>query len=107
MIVPPVFNPVKVLSEKDIERKLLNSINKLGGRCYKFKSENNRGVSDRIVIYNGHVYFVEVKTIKGVISKHQLRFRDEVLINGGEHHFIIGIEGLKVFIDYITQIAKP
>lgn len=47
--------------EKDIEQFLVKKIKNLGGLTYKFVSPSNRGVPDRIVIFKGKVYFVELK----------------------------------------------
>lgn len=53
----------------------------MGGRAYKFKSPNNRGVSDRIaVLPNASTWFVELKRPKGGrLAPLQVIFRDEVL----------------------------
>lgn len=36
--------------EKELERKFMYTIKKLGGKAYKFVSPGNAGVPDRIVI---------------------------------------------------------
>jgi hypothetical protein len=47
--------------EKDIERKLRIEIEKLGGKCLKWTSQQYSGVPDRICIVLGQVWFVELK----------------------------------------------
>lgn len=55
--------------EKDIERKLVSEVKKLGGRAYKWVSPGNDGVPDRIVILPGmRPVFVELKTETGRLS---------------------------------------
>lgn len=61
-----------LLRERDVEKRLRFGIQKLGGLCYKFTSPGNAGVPDRIVILpNGEMIFVELKTEIGKISKIQ------------------------------------
>ena len=37
--------------EREIEKKLVDGVRKLGGRAYKFVSPGNDGVPDRIVVF--------------------------------------------------------
>lgn len=50
-----------MISEFDIEKRLINRVNGMGGITFKFTSPSTKGVPDRIVIYKGVVAFVEVK----------------------------------------------
>ena len=62
----------EILREREIEGRLRDGVKKLGGLCYKFVSPGNRGVPDRIVFLpGGVVYFVELKTETGRLSKIQ------------------------------------
>lgn len=47
--------------ERDVEKRLKDKIEAIGGLCLKFTSPSNRGVPDRVVLYKGVVVFVEVK----------------------------------------------
>lgn len=47
--------------EKSIEKKLKDEIEKMGGKAFKFSSPGNNGVPDRIVLFKGKSYFVELK----------------------------------------------
>lgn len=48
--------------EKDIEKRLIQPIRKLGGLCLKFESPGYTGVPDRIILLpGGRVIFVETK----------------------------------------------
>ena len=52
--------------EKELEAKLVNSIEDLGGRCLKWTSPGTVGLPDRIVLLPGGVIaFVEMKRPKG------------------------------------------
>jgi hypothetical protein len=47
--------------EKQIENYLRLEIKKIGGLALKFTSPNFSGVPDRIILYKGKTFFVEVK----------------------------------------------
>ena len=48
--------------ERDVERKLVARIRKLGGIAYKFTARSRRSVPDRCVLLpGGRVVFVELK----------------------------------------------
>ena len=47
--------------EATIEAKVCAYARNAGWLVYKFKSENNRGVPDRLFIRNGRVVFLEIK----------------------------------------------
>jgi hypothetical protein len=48
--------------EKELERKFVKGIEKIGGKCRKFVSPGWKGAPDRIVLMPGEkIYFVELK----------------------------------------------
>ena len=50
------------MRERDIERRLVRAIQKLGGLCPKWVSPGWDGAPDRIVLLpGGHIVFVELK----------------------------------------------
>lgn len=49
------------MREKDIERRLVAEVKKIGGWALKFTSPGQAGVPDRIILLPGRVYFVELK----------------------------------------------
>lgn len=60
------------MKESQIERKLVKKVREAGGVAYKFVSPGQTGVPDRIVILpGGDIYFVELKTRTGRLSKVQ------------------------------------
>lgn len=51
--------------EKELEKKLVEKVKKLGGRAYKFVSPANAGVPDRLIVLpGGKVGFAEIKRPK-------------------------------------------
>lgn len=57
------------MREKDIEKKLVSGIRKLGGVAFKFVSPGNDGVPDRLVILPGKPpIFVELKKENSKLS---------------------------------------
>ena len=71
---------ISAMRESEIENYLVWTVETLGGKAYKFKSPNQRGVSDRIVCMpNGETWFIELKRPKGGrLAPLQALFRDEV-----------------------------
>ncbi len=61
--------------EQDIERYLVRRTIAHGGKAYKWVSPGHVGVADRIVLLpQGVVWFVELKTAKGRLSPLQKLF---------------------------------
>ena len=73
--------------ENDIEKHLKKQITKIGGLCYKFTSPGTRGVPDRIVIYKGETFFIEMKRPGGKLRKDQQKIAKQ-----------IEQQGVKVFV---------
>ena len=64
-----------MILERDIERYLVRRTIEHGGVAYKWVSPGRVGVADRIVLLpNGVVWFVELKTVKGRLSPWQKLF---------------------------------
>lgn len=59
--------------ENDIEKYLVRQVKRTGALCYKFTSPGTRGVPDRIILYQGNVFFVELKRPGGKPRKDQLK----------------------------------
>ena len=97
--------------ERDIEKKLAIEI-KRKGEGYKFVSPQMQ-VPDRIVVLpNGKLVFVELKTEKGKLTASRMPVRR--LADLGQHvEVLYGIEAVKDFISLqgwsdneITQLSK-
>ena len=88
--------------EKEVEKFLVREVKKLGGISFKFISPGNAGVPDRIVMLpNGKVVFVELKTDKGKLTKLQEVQIKKISDLGADVRVLRGIEGVKEFINEI------
>lgn len=66
--------------EKEIEKYFVWTVERAGGKTYKFKSPTQRGVSDRIACMpDGSTWFVELKTKDGRLSPLQKQFANDVI----------------------------
>jgi hypothetical protein len=61
------------MREKEVEQYLIRRVREAGGLTRKFVSPGHRGVPDRIVIYMGHVNFVELKAPGKLLRADQVR----------------------------------
>lgn len=67
------------MRESEIETYFRWAVERAGGKTYKFRSPNQRGVSDRIAcLPNGQAWFVELKTKGGRLSPLQKIFAEDV-----------------------------
>lgn len=68
------------MRERDIEKYLKDSVEKVGGVCWKWVSPGMRGVPDRVCVFpGGQTIFVEVKNETGELSALQKIVRDKLL----------------------------
>ena len=71
------------MTEQQIQKKLIDKLEKEGYYVIKLKSTNKNGIPDLIAIpRNSDVEFFEVKTNKGVVSELQ-KFRIKELTEHG------------------------
>ena len=105
MITPPIIVKSKKAHplESKVELYFKREVAKIGGKSYKFNSENRRGVSDQIVIIGGRVIFVEMKRVNGKMSKLQEVFRSEIINKGGECVTCYGHAGVDGFIKDVNS----
>lgn len=91
--------------ESEVESKLRKSVESLGGKAYKFISDGNRGVPDRIIcLPGGRVVFVETKRPKGgVLSKLQQYRIKELQKLGFDARVINTYEQVENFIKEVKQ----
>lgn len=65
------------MRESEVERYFDATVREMGGKSWKFKSINNRGVADRIAaLPNGETWFIELKTKGGKLSPLQKLFAE-------------------------------
>ena len=89
-----------LMLEKEVERKMCEMIKQRGGLAYKFTSPHSPGVPDRIVITpDGVVWFVELKTVIGRMSKIQQWQKDELEKRNANVKVIHGWDSAKEFVN--------
>ena len=87
--------------ENKVEKHLDDEVKKLGGITRKWVSPGRDGVPDRIVIINGDVMFVEVKTVDGKVTPVQRREHERLTEAGGRVFTVYGETGVDCFLrDY-------
>ena len=93
--------------EKDIEKKLRQKVEALGGFCLKWVCPGWSGVPDRIVLLPGaRIYFVETKRPKsGVLSATQNKWREWLTRLGFSCWVVWDETDLAAFLAY-TKITK-
>lgn len=87
--------------EKQIEQKLKEQIESLGGKAFKFISPGNSGVPDRIVLLNGQCYFVELKKPGGKPRPLQKVIHEQFEKLGFHVYVISSLEEVEDFIKRI------
>jgi hypothetical protein len=92
--------------EKQLEKYLRLRIEERGGVCLKFVSPGQDGVPDRVVVMpGGRVYFVELKTQTGKLSRIQ-KYQLKRLCDLHQICSVIyGKEGVKEFLKNIDDWA--
>jgi hypothetical protein len=87
--------------EKDIERWLCRTIKERGGLTRKFLSTES-GMPDRIIIIpGGAVWFVELKSDKGRLTKIQGYQISELEKRGANVKVIYGMDAAKRFVEEV------
>ena len=81
--------------ERDIEKAVCIYAKEKNMIPYKFTSPSNRGVCDRIILFDGYVFFIEFKK-KGCLPT--------VLQN--RHHQVLVDKGLTVYVIDDVNIGK-
>ena len=86
--------------EREVEKKLVDGVRRLGGRAYKFASPGNDGVPDRIVVLPDTApMFVELKTESGRLSRLQ-KVQITRLENLGQNvRVLYGVKDVENFLE--------
>jgi len=88
------------LKESVIEARLVKLIREQGGLCFKFVSPGNPGVPDRLILLpDGRVVFVELKTEVGKLSSLQKWQRSEMEKRGADVRVLKGLDQVKAFVE--------
>ena len=65
----------------------------------------HKGISDLIAVKDGRTACVEIKTIKGKLSEHQILFQCEILHRKGIYIVARGIEDVAELVDKQNNIG--
>lgn len=88
----------KDMLEKDIERKFVEHVKRLGGVAEKFTSPNRRSVPDRIVtLPGGRIIFVELKRPGAKPTEAQLLDHARRKVLGCDVRVISSLEEINAF----------
>ena len=91
----------KKITEKQIEKALVEGVKKMGGTAYKFVSPGHAGVPDRmIVLPGGVIIFAELKRPGGKTTPLQDAEITRMRSMGCEVHVISNPEEVTDFISY-------
>lgn len=90
--------------ERSIEKKLRDLLYRGGAICLKFVSPGNPGVPDRIVLLpDGRVIFVELKTERGVLSPRQQWQIQRLRAQGADVRVLRGVKQVKDFAQEVLS----
>lgn len=92
--------------ENKVEIYLNDEIRSIGGITRKWVSPGRDGVPDRIVIYQGFIPFVEVKTVDGVLEDYQTREHDRLRSHGATVTTVYGDGGIDKLILHLLANAE-
>ena len=86
------------MRESVIETHLRRLVKARGGLCYKFTSAE-AGVPDRIVVFRGKTYFVELKRPDGELSAIQRWQHDRLSDAGVEVWVLWDLDAVEGFVE--------
>lgn len=93
--------------EQQVESRLVKGIKKLGGVAFKFTSPGNSGVPDRLVVLpDGRVEFVELKTEVGKLSAIQERQIAKLKRLGARVHVLYGAEQVDAYLTSTERMIR-
>lgn len=89
-----------------IEDYLIKQSKQHDAICWKFVSPGQRGVPDRIVIYNGQVHFVELKSEDGNLSEQQKTKIKLLQKHKANVHVLNSKKAINQFFNKLTALPK-
>jgi hypothetical protein len=90
------------MRESKIEKILIKEIKARGGLALKLAPFGFMGLPDRLVLLpGGEIYFLELKTDKGVLSSRQKYVQNMLIALGQKVYNIYGIKDLTKFINLL------
>ena len=91
--------------ERNIQKTFMNKLNKLGF-ARKVEATNHAGMPDILFLCKSKVYFLEIKTDTGVVSKIQQYTIDQINAEGGDARVLTGAIEIDRFLIEITWRIK-
>lgn len=94
----------KIISEKIIDRRLSDEVNRCGGICLKLVTLHIIGLPDRLCLFpGGKAIFAELKTTGQKPRKIQLYMHSRLRALGFEVRVIDTLEGVDKLIEYANR----
>lgn len=90
-----------ILIERDVEQRLIRRVETIGGLTFKLTSPSSKGVPDRIVVYKGQVWFVELKSPKGKSAALQVYWKCRLRGQGANVKLIGNFDEVDNFIEQL------
>ena len=93
-------------AENRVETCLNTEIEYIDGITRKWVSPGRNGVPDRIVVFNGIVIFVEVKTDSGKLSSVQIREQEKLRDSSANVTTVYGTSGVTSFVQHLQKAYR-
>ena len=89
-------------SENDVKDDIKDYLNKIGAYHFHVMQGkwSKKGVSDRIAVFRGKTFFIEIKRPGGKQSQDQIDFQEDVESGGGLY---VCADSVEVLHSYITE----
>lgn len=92
-----------VIREKDVEKYLVHRCKEIGALCWKWVSPGVTGVPDRIVLWHGRVWFVELKSEGRKPTPNQQRIHNRMFKRG---YFVYIIDSHESADSFVEEVLK-
>jgi hypothetical protein len=95
------------MKESEVEKYFVWTVERMGGKTWKFTSPGRKGVADRIAcLPDGTTWFVELKTKGGRLSELQKLFADEVLALNQRYVCLWTKEQIDGFVTTVSRASR-
>ena len=92
------------MKESEVEKYFVWTVERMGGKTYKFTSPGRKGVADRIAcLPDGSTWFVELKTKGGRLSVLQKMFADDMALLNQNYACLWTTEQIDLFITTLPR----
>ena len=92
------------MKESEVEKYFVWTVERMGGKTWKFTSPGRKGVADRIAcLPDGTTWFVELKTKGGRLSPLQKMFADDMAALNQKYVCLWTKEQIDLFITTLPR----